>query len=428
MRDVTFARCQCTQVGGQCGTAADDAQRVARSLEASHVHQRLLVWTRRQDTADLLELRGGEWAVALGECAFDRAADGSNAGLIEGRQQWWTTFYMTGAMTTRTALIPVVLFTVAAAHAGAQTPPTPAGGSIDVARTVESLVGVVRSTYIDADTAEMIAQHILERFHSGSYDDVPSPDSLARRLTRDLRSINGDLHLAVMTQFPPPAQRPGAAPNEAPRGPYAATGIDSLRILDGNIGYIAIGRMPPPSSAADSALQSAMHAVKDVDGLIIDVRGNRGGAPTTGDALWTYLAAAPDQDSIPTLHRQGRGKPSTQRWSRRVEGPRPGPGIPLFILTSSGTGSAAEGFTFFLQQSGRARVVGESTAGAGHLAIPAPIGSGMTLLISVERVTYGSEGKEWERTGVIPDVPVSAGEALERAYALARAQVLQPNR
>jgi hypothetical protein len=97
----------------------------------------------------------------------------------------------------------------------------------------------------------------------------------------------------------------------------------------------------------------------------------------------------------------------------------PGPtlcDIPIYILTSSSTISAAEGFSYTLQQYGRAKVVGEVTAGGAHPQRPYHSeDEGITMHIPYGRAINPVSQTNWEGTGVVPDIDVPAHEALEVA-------------
>jgi hypothetical protein len=122
--------------------------------------------------------------------------------------------------------------------------------------------------------------------------------------------------------------------------------------------------------------------------------------------------------------------PTINVWTRRASEPNrrmsiadvPGPrrpDVPLFILTSQGTGSAAEEFCFVLKNLGRATIVGRRTAGAGHMVAQVPLGHGFTVSLSLTRVSDPESGREWEQVGVQPDIAVEPEQALLAAHAAA---------
>jgi C-terminal processing protease CtpA/Prc len=95
------------------------------------------------------------------------------------------------------------------------------------------------------------------------------------------------------------------------------------------------------------------------------------------------------------------------------------PTVPIWILIDRGTASAGEDFSFVLQQLGRAKTVGDRTAGAGHNNTTADLGHGFSASISITRVSDARSGKEWERVGVQPDVAVKPADALSVAHVAA---------
>ena len=60
-------------------------------------------------------------------------------------------------------------------------------------------------------------------------------------------------------------------------------------------------------------------------------------------------------------------------------------------------------------------LVGETTAGAGHLADFRALPGGFALQLSTGRTYDPITGEGWEATGVEPDVEVESRLALERA-------------
>jgi C-terminal processing protease CtpA/Prc len=110
---------------------------------------------------------------------------------------------------------------------------------------------------------------------------------------------------------------------------------------------------------------------------------------------------------------------TTQFWTAAW---RPGPryvGKPIYVLTAERTFSAPESLAFELQQSGRATVVGETTGGGAHSGAWFPIDDQFSIFIPLSRYVSAASGGDWDGTGVKPDVPCAASEALECAHRLA---------
>lgn len=287
--------------------------------------------------------------------------------------------------------------------------PLAAQSSTQYARIVDSLATILRARYVDADTGALIADRLIAAQKAGAFDTATSLRGLTGALTQTLRSVNGDKHLSVR-----PPQANGAPSNFVLGG---ASAISGTTILTGNIGYVAYKQIPAPTPDVLDSLASSMKTLAPADALIIDVRDDGGGAGTFNDYVWGYLA--PGNDPVPTVRNQLRGGPVAQRYTQRVSGPRPRTDIPVYVLVNGRTGSAAEAIAFYLQQSGRARVVGERTAGAGHNVAGVPLPDSLVAMVSIGRVWYPATMKEWERVGVVPDDSVASANALCAAHAAA---------
>jgi C-terminal processing protease CtpA/Prc len=129
--------------------------------------------------------------------------------------------------------------------------------------------------------------------------------------------------------------------------------------------------------------------------------------------------------------REGVGEPDDEPFVRKLAGPA---GVirrehyvepsttekrlfkaKVFVLTSGATGSAAEHMTLSLKRTHRATIIGEPTAGAGHYGGEVPVGDKFQAFIPVGRTFDPDTGKDWEGTGVAPDVAVPAKDALVEA-------------
>jgi hypothetical protein len=97
---------------------------------------------------------------------------------------------------------------------------------------------------------------------------------------------------------------------------------------------------------------------------------------------------------------------------------------PLYILVNGGTGSASESFPYTLQAAKRAVIVGEPTNGRANPGGFIRVAGGFTVFVSGGSPKNPITGKNWEGTGVVPDVAVASAGALDRAQDLALARLL----
>lgn len=166
------------------------------------------------------------------------------------------------------------------------------------------------------------------------------------------------------------------------------------------------------STASHLALsvQDALSEPHPVDGIVIDLRDNRGGllrqAVTAAD---TFLPAG----LVATT--TGRDPDSMNVW-RSTEGEL-AENVPLVILVDGHTASAAEILAAALADRGRAVVVGSSTVGKGMVQTIDPLPDGGELFVTWSQ-TLAPRGWPLQGLGVLPQVCTSLGqEALNRQLA-----------
>lgn len=275
---------------------------------------------------------------------------------------------------------------------------------------IDSLAARLERSYVDADTGRMISNVVRRQLRSGAYDTIRSEIGFAEQVTRDLRSVNGDLHLNLRLQ---PASSPGAA---GAGNSIANHGIVRVEVMPGNIGYMEIHAFQG-SPGYEKAIVDALAKLEDTNAIIIDVRRHRGGSSQMSHLLFSHFLPAQPIETIRVVDRNNGV--TIRRSVQDVPGPRR-TDVPLYVLTSQYTGSAGEEFTFVLRNQKRATIVGDRTAGAGHMVNSFPVGHGFSAGVSITRVSDPRTGAEWEIVGVSPDIKVPSEDALDVAYAAAR--------
>ncbi|MFD0345065.1 S41 family peptidase [Kitasatospora aburaviensis] len=292
--------------------------------------------------------------------------------------------------------------------------------AVDAVAVVESIADLVAGNYVFPDVARQLADLLRRRSAEGSYQ-AESAEELAEAVTADLRSVNGDLHLALKHHDVPVPRERGAAVLAAMRREFDASlgGVPRVELLDGGVAVLEIA---PKMFPLDWAAQAGRGALTGgpAGALILDLRRNTGGDPDTVAFVCGYLLDG--RTHLNTLLSR-QGEVAEQSWTPPfVPGARFGADKPLYVLTSGNTFSAAEELAYDLQQLGRAEVVGEDTRGGAHPR------DGWThphleLSVPVARAVNPVSGTNWEGTGVRPDVPCDAETALDRALALAVARL-----
>lgn len=149
----------------------------------------------------------------------------------------------------------------------------------------------------------------------------------------------------------------------------------------------------------------AIDALRDVDGVVIDLRGNFGGV--AGMVMGVSGHFMRDVVALGTMRtRTGEVNyvSNPQRVNSRGERVEP-LDVPLAILVDALSVSTSEIFAGGLQAVGRARVFGETTAGQALPAVMERLPNGDVLMQAFADFT-APNGERFEGRGVLPDEPV----------------------
>ncbi|MGW2547447.1 S41 family peptidase [Kitasatospora sp. NPDC001574] len=295
--------------------------------------------------------------------------------------------------------------------------------ALDAATVVESVAELVGENYVFPDVARELAALLRSRSAEGSYR-IESAEELAEAVTADLRSVNGDLHLALKYHAVPVPPEQGAAALAAMRRQFDASlgGVPRVELLDGGVAVLEIAPLLFPLDWAAQPLAAALSLVAPARALVLDLRGNVGGDPNTVAFVCGYLLDG--RTKLNTMVSR-QGEVAEQSWTPPfVPGARFGGDKPLYVLTSGRTFSAGEELAYDLQQLGRAEVVGEATRGGAHPREGWTVHPHLELSVPIARAVNPVSGTNWEGTGVRPDVPCDAEAALDRALTLAVARLI----
>lgn len=288
---------------------------------------------------------------------------------------------------------------------------------------VRQIADVIRQGYFDPAQAEVIASTLTAEAEAGRYDALTDPRDLQEALTQRLKTY--DRHFNVTAPRPaqtaPAASGPTLQPVPFPIGvARRGQGFRAVEILPGNIGLIDMRMFidfDGPEDAARKYADAVLQLVSTTDAVIFDLRGNGGGSP----AMVGYLVSAfvgPDADVYNTFH----SRDGTESEAPAQPYAHPRLDVPVYVLTSGRSGSAAEAFAYTLQAARRASVVGETSAGAANPGGPAITPSGYRIFVSDGTPINPITKTNWEGVGVKPDLEAPAAQALDVAWQAALAR------
>ena len=295
-------------------------------------------------------------------------------------------------------------------------------------KTIDALVAQLNDHYVFPDKARKMTAVLRRHEQEGKYDRIANGYRLAKQLTADLHGVTRDLHMKVgyhpamvmpdeadegggpaPASRAQPEQQTGFLARLMQRRPAAARGVELVGRLGNNIGYLKITSFPDASLMREKYAE-AMNELAGTDGLIMDLRGHRGGDPQAVAALISYFVDG--RTRLNDIWERDTGN-TVQHWTEdKLAGRRYGARKPVMILVDSGTGSAGEDVAYTMQALKRATVIGERTWGGAHPTRTYRLGGHFYASIPNRRSISPITGTNWEGMGVAPDIDASPDSAL----------------
>jgi hypothetical protein len=283
---------------------------------------------------------------------------------------------------------------------------------------LQRVCSLIENKYVIPEKAKVFADEFRQRCADGVYDSLVDAGTFGERVTADLQTITHDNHNTFRTIESSDVGEKAESNLHHPVRYYRIrmkehTGFTKLEWIDGRIGYLELRRFNLLSEAKEM-LGVAMKFLAGANAIIVDLRENGGGS---GDYLSSYFLPHPTQ-LTGSYYREGNEL--QESWtSRNIEGERM-LDVPLFVLTSKKTFSAAESFAYDMKVRKRATLVGDSTKGGAHDVGYFKIDDQFEMYLSIGRGVNPVTNTNWEGIGVVPDIFVPASAALDTAIVLAR--------
>lgn len=288
--------------------------------------------------------------------------------------------------------------------------------------TIHTIKTILKENYIFPEITNKIISLVDKNIITGKYDSINNSREFAKILTEDIQSFNQDRHLRVLFEPDRIAKESKNISVEdsirfereyllnLKRNNYF---FKEVRILQGNIGYLDLRKFKDPKYAGETAV-SAMNFLSNTDAVIIDLRNNGGGSPKMVQFIASYFF---DKDVVQLSAVYKRKERITKQfWTLPFVPGKRMPNIPLFILTSSSTFSAAENFAYDLQSLKRAIIIGETTGGGAHPGGRIKASEKFNVWTPTGRALNPVTETNWEKVGVIPDIKTNKKDALKDAH------------
>lgn len=325
------------------------------------------------------------------------------------------------------------------------------GADRDLAGAVTKLADLLETGYVFPETGKRYAAMLRQKLAAGGYAAITDPVALGQQLSADVNAVSPDRHLRVVPEAmaggggprrvvvggpgPQPRAPVGPAPQPQPGPqPIRRASLEDAGWLAKGVAYLRYTGFTG-DTAAVAATADFMKTHATAKSLIIDCRYNGGGGVEEMNAIFPYLYAKEtvlvQMQMAQSVAKARGGTPfDDDKFVRDVAAPAgligrehyavPGTetglfGAKVFYLTSGRTASAAEHLALAFRHTKRAIQIGETTAGANHFGGFEPIGAGLVVFLPVGRTIEPGTDKDWEGTGIAPDVTVAPALALEEA-------------
>jgi len=289
----------------------------------------------------------------------------------------------------------------------------------------ERLASELELNFVYPDQAKRYAAMLRSNLTTGRYDQGTRVE-LSERLTDDLQAVQADGHLRVLVARP---QGEGPGARNAGPPPGAPPLIQSAKEIAPGIAYIRFTAFLGGDEEV-AAVRKFMADNAEAKAIIFDLRNHHGGGTAEMNEIFPYLFAEKTPLAVlevprSTFDRQGSpfgegvtletAKDDLHARTTHFAIPNQTTSLrdaKVYLLTSNVTGSAGEHFSLAFKSTGRATLIGEATAGANHFGGPNPLNEHFAVWMPVGRTYDIKTGKDWEGTGIAPDIAVDPTQAL----------------
>ncbi len=332
-------------------------------------------------------------------------------------------------------LLPVIILLVVCFCASCKLTPTEYDGPvasynayIDSSQkqfVLDSIESLILDDYVIPENLKNLPDK-LDFSHFGQEND---PFLFARSVTNQLRAASNDKHLLLfydssMVKRVIFERQIGEDWNNAANysaylknkqvGKERNFEFEKLEILPGNVGYLKFNRFAAFEDAKD-VIDASFQFLSNSDAVIVDLRHNYGGHVNSLDWVLSYFL---ENDDF-MFYRKRRERNPIRYIAFNEKKHEKLTRVPVFVLISPSTASAAEILAHAVQEKNRGLVVGETSWGGAHACSMMVINDAFALLLPRSAIHGAVTNQNWEAIGVKPDIELKDVNAVNETYALA---------
>jgi C-terminal processing protease CtpA/Prc len=261
---------------------------------------------------------------------------------------------------------------------------------------------VLNQTYFNKALSKEITTSLQQKLKAGEFYNI---SQVTDRLSLLLRKLTNDNHFYIGINKPADTATLVESTEPEIEIENKNGGFSEVKIINNNIGYIKWNEF----IADDESFQKIIAALQFIKGckyIIFDLSECLGGQGEMGGFVNSHLFR--DKTYQDLLRKKCNGE-SEWHQSEVPYNYSNGPkfyDIPVFVIVSKHTASAAEYFALTIKEMKRGVVLGETTGGAGNPSIVVTFNNYFAQIPVCEIVT--KDGKTIEGKGVIPNVRLTS--------------------
>lgn len=277
---------------------------------------------------------------------------------------------------------------------------------------IEKALELIKENYVFPEKVSRLESEIKNKLNNKEYDKFNIPQEFLNQLNKDLQIAGQDRHLKIsfgpqiVKQLIKDSSKEENNPTELTPEllawiKFENYGLKKVERIEGNIGYFKFDRFTDLHLAKETII-GAMNFISNSSAIILDLRDNGGGDSETSEFILNYFFPDGKKLGDVIFRKTDQSKEKVVKHDQSIK--KIPDDIPVFILVSNRTASAAEAVAYILQQFKRAAIVGETTSGKANPGELFVVNDFLYMMIPTGYFRALPTQSNWEEKGVVPDI------------------------
>jgi hypothetical protein len=282
-------------------------------------------------------------------------------------------------------------------------------------QAIDKIIALLKEEYIFPEKALRVEAELRHKLTHKKFDEVNGWYSFIQNINLIIRNVSDDMYLDIVESHPTITLGKTKATNVfSTKSRY---GIDDVKILSGNVGYMKLNQFYQ-NVEAEKEVFNTLEKLSTTDALIIDLRGAEGDSISLVHYFISFFVEEKAILSEVLYDKQNKRK--TLRSLENSSSDKFKHNFPLYILTSSFLSNSGEFFSYTLKHLKKAIIVGEETMGVAYVLRKHKINNNISLHMPIAIHLNPNTKTNWAEIGVIPDVYTNSSLSLDKAHKMAK--------